>query len=100
MTSSSGSVHLGEMSPPRWIGPRQQAELARMGDRLGPAGDAQLAVDGPHLCPDSVDREVKLLADLPGREPGRQQPQDDELPLGEGRAYRAPRAGGRSTEHP
>ena len=71
-----------------------------MGDRLSPTGDAQLAVDTPHLAPDSVDREVKLLADLPGREPGRQQPQDDELPLGEGRAHRAPRAGGRSTQHP
>ena len=45
-------------------GPGEQAEVARVGDRLGSARDLELAVDGLDLAPDGVDRHVQLTADL------------------------------------
>jgi catechol 2,3-dioxygenase-like lactoylglutathione lyase family enzyme len=61
----------------RW----KQAELTGLGDRLGPAVDLELAVDGLDLAADGGDRDRQLAADVPGRQPGGQQPQDHQLPL-------------------
>jgi hypothetical protein len=93
-----------DMRPGRRLPPRrsfrwEQAELAGLGDRLGPAGDAELAVDGLDLAADGVDRDRELPADLPSLQPGREQPQDRELPLGEGRGRLDPAAGG-CADHP
>jgi EmrB/QacA subfamily drug resistance transporter len=76
-------------------GPGEQAEVARVGDRLGSARDLELAVDGLDMAPDGVDRDVQLAADLPVRQPGGKQPQDGMLPLAEGRSLLDPPAGPR-----
>ena len=78
------------------IGPfptAQQTELARSGDGLGPAGYLKLAIDGLNLASDGVHRDVKFVADLPGRELRGQQPQDCELAGGEGRGRFDPLVG-------
>jgi hypothetical protein len=62
--SSIAFIHLGEMVTAVVGLTWEQAELTRLGDRLGPAADVKLAVDGPHLTRGSVDRDVKFLADL------------------------------------
>ena len=65
----------------RW----EQAELAGVGDRFGPAAHPELAVDGLDLAADGVDRDRQLPADLSGGQLGGEQPQDREFSLGEGR---------------
>ena len=61
----------------------EQAELAGLGDRLGPGADPELAVDGLDLAADGVDRDLQFPADLPVRQLGGEQPQDRQLPFGE-----------------
>ena len=56
----------------RWLGiggrPGEQAELAGAGDRLGPVGGVEFAVDALDLASDGVDRNIQLAADLAGRQ--------------------------------
>src|SRR5918993_137931 len=43
--------------------PLEQPDLAGVGDRLGPGGGLELAVDGLHLAPDGGDRDRQLSGD-------------------------------------
>ena len=64
----SARVHLGDS---RLL---EQAERGRARDGVRAGVDAELAVDRAHVRPDRVGREEELLADLPCRQVGGQEP--------------------------
>src|SRR5207244_5160430 len=71
--SAWARAHLGALGNER--------ELARAGDRLGPIARAELLEDVRHVLFDGVERDRKLLTDLPIAPTPREQPQDLQLAL-------------------